>query len=73
MSRLPGVSGKVCIKALEKAGFRLVRVEGSHHYMRRDSPFCQVSVPLHRTLKKGTLHGIIKTEGLSIEEFIKLL
>ena len=73
MSRLPGVSGKVCIKALEKAGFRLVRVEGSHHYMRRDSPFCQVSVPLHRTLKKGTLHGIIKTAGLSIEEFIKLL
>lgn len=73
MSRLPAVSGKQCIRTLEHAGFRLVRVEGSHHYMRRNTPFCQVSVPLHRSLKKGTLHGIIKAGGLSVDDLLKLL
>ncbi|OGQ51588.1 MAG: hypothetical protein A3J24_00915 [Deltaproteobacteria bacterium RIFCSPLOWO2_02_FULL_53_8] len=73
MTKLPDVSGKQCIKALERAGFKLVRIEGSHHYMRRSLPFCQVSVPLHRSLKKGLLHAILKSAGLSIDDFIKLL
>ncbi|MBI5599635.1 MAG: type II toxin-antitoxin system HicA family toxin [Deltaproteobacteria bacterium] len=73
MTRLPGVSGKQCIRALERAGFKLVRTEGSHHYMRRVLPFCQVSVPLHRSLKKGLLHGILRSAGLSVEDFLKLL
>lgn len=73
MSRPPDVSGKQCLRALERAGFKLVRIEGSHHYMRRTLPFCQVSVPLHRSLKKGTLHSILKAAGLSVDEFLKLL
>lgn len=73
MSKLPDVSGKECIRALERAGFKLVRIQGSHHYMRRVLSFCQIAVPLHRSLKKGLLHGILRSAGLSIEDFLKLL
>jgi hypothetical protein len=41
--------------------------------MRRDDPFAQISVPDHKTLKKGTLHKIIRQAGLTVEEFIELL
>ena len=36
MSRLPVISGRDCVKALEKTGFHLKRQEGSHLILRRD-------------------------------------
>jgi len=33
MSNFPAVSGRYVIRALEKLGFRLDRIEGSHHAM----------------------------------------
>jgi predicted RNA binding protein YcfA (HicA-like mRNA interferase family) len=73
MSKLPRVSGKGCVKALTKAGFRFIRQKGSHIVMRRDDPFAQLVVPEHIELDRGTLRAIIKQSGLSVEEFIKLL
>ena len=73
MSKLPSISGKACIKALEKLGFYQKRQEGSHIIMRRDEPFLQVVVPNHPEIAKGTLRAIIRDLGLSIEEFVSLL
>ncbi len=73
MSRLPQVSARECIKALEKAGFYVARQRGSHIILRRDDPFARVSVPNHRVIKVGTLRGIIHDAGLSVEEFLELL
>ncbi len=38
-----------------------------------DKGTIKVTVPLHPSLKKGTLRIILKQAGLSVEEFIKLL
>ncbi len=73
MSKLPGISGKDCVKALEKAGFYFKRQEGSHIILRRNDPFAQVVVPNHKELDKGTLRSIIRMSSLSVDEFIKLL
>lgn len=73
MTKLPVISGRDCVKALERAGFFLKRQEGSHIILRRDSPFAQVVVPDHRELDRGTLRGIIRQAGLSVEEFAGLL
>lgn len=73
MSKLPVISGKECISALEKFGFYIKRQEGSHIVMRKDNPFCQLVVPNHKTLDRGTLRAIIRQADLSIEEFIKVL
>jgi predicted RNA binding protein YcfA (HicA-like mRNA interferase family) len=45
----------------------------SHFILRRDDPFCQVVVPGHRVLDRGTLRGILRQAGLSVDEFVKLL
>ena len=73
MSKLPGVSGRECARALGKAGFRLRRQEGSHMVLRRDQPFAQVVGPDHKELDRGTLRAILRGAGLAAEEFIALL
>ena len=73
MSKLPRISGRKCVKALQKAGFLLKRQEGSHLILRRNDPFAQVVVPNHKELDRGTLRAIIRQAGLSVDEFIKFL
>ncbi len=74
MAKLPQISGKQCVKALEKAGFYFVRRSGGNHiYLRRDDPFAQVAVPDHRVLGPGILRAIIRDAGMTVEEFIALL
>jgi predicted RNA binding protein YcfA (HicA-like mRNA interferase family) len=73
MSKLPSISGKNCVKALQKVGFYLKRRESSHVILRRDNPFAQVVVPDHSELAKGTLRAILREVDLSVEEFIRLL
>ena len=52
MSRLPRISGRDCVKVLDKVGFYLKRQHGSHLILRRDNPFAQVVagflVPIYR-------------------------
>jgi predicted RNA binding protein YcfA (HicA-like mRNA interferase family) len=73
VSKLPSISGKECIKVLEKIGFYQKRQESSHIVMRRDEPFTQVVVPNHSEIAKGTLRAIIRDIELSVEEFVSLL
>ncbi|MFO7997168.1 MAG: type II toxin-antitoxin system HicA family toxin [Dehalococcoidia bacterium] len=54
MSKLPVLSGEKCINALANAGFYFKRQEGSHVTLRRDQPFPQVVVPLHKELDRDT-------------------
>jgi predicted RNA binding protein YcfA (HicA-like mRNA interferase family) len=74
--RLTGVNGRAVLRALERAGFRVERVSGSHHVLRRPGvPGSKVIVPLHgaHDLPPGTLRNIINQAGLTIEEFTALL
>ena len=71
MPSLPRISGADCVRALERLGFVRVRQRGSHVLMRRNDRGCVV--PLHREPNTGTLHGILKQAGISLEEFLKAL
>ncbi|MDR7523358.1 MAG: type II toxin-antitoxin system HicA family toxin [Armatimonadota bacterium] len=73
MNRLPRISGRDCVRALERAGFFRRRQTGSHIVMRRDDPFAQVVVPDHSELDRGTLRAILRHAGLSVEELLRLL
>jgi len=76
MARLPRVSGKDTVRALELAGFELVRVRGSHHMMRRPGQAgSKVIVPVHgsRTIAPGTLRDVLDKAGLSVDAFVDLL
>jgi len=73
MSNLPRISSKTCIKALQKAGFSVIRQRGSHISLVKDEPFAQTVVPNHKELDRGTLRAIIKQAGLTVQEFVDLL
>jgi predicted RNA binding protein YcfA (HicA-like mRNA interferase family) len=68
MPKLPRVSGSEAIRALERLGFIRVRQRGSHVFMRKGQASCVV--PEHAELKVGTLAGVLRQAGLSIEEFV---
>jgi predicted RNA binding protein YcfA (HicA-like mRNA interferase family) len=73
MSRLPVISGAVCIKVLGKIGFIIDRQRGSHVILVREDPRMTVCVPDHQELDRGTLRAIIRQVGLSVNEFVDLL
>lgn len=73
MSGLPVVSGQECVKALQKTGFILKRQKGSHLILRRDDPHCQITVPNHKVLDRGTLRSILRSADISTEKFVELL
>jgi len=61
------------VRAVERIGFRVIRQVGSHIVLRRDEPFCQVVIPDHKTLDRGTLRSILRTVGLTADRFRELL
>lgn len=71
---LPAVPGVKVVRALERAGFTVVRISGSHHVMRHPDGLTVV-VPVHagRDMAKGTLRNILAIIGMDAEEFRKLL
>lgn len=71
MAKLPVLSGKELIKALERDGFQIVRQKGSHVSLYKGE--FRTVVPLHSDLSKGTLLGILKQCGLTKEKLIQLL
>ena len=73
MSKLPRISGRECVRALEKAGFFIRRQEGSHIILRRNEPFAQLVVPDHKELDRGTLRAIIRQSGLTVEAVVSFL
>ncbi|MGQ0673710.1 MAG: type II toxin-antitoxin system HicA family toxin [Hyphomicrobium sp.] len=76
MTRLPAVTGQQVVSALERHGFVMVRVTGSHHRLvHPERPGSPVTVSVHagKTLKRGTLRNIFKQSGLSVDEFMARL
>jgi predicted RNA binding protein YcfA (HicA-like mRNA interferase family) len=73
MSKLPVISGAVCIKVLTKMDFVIDRQRGSHVILVREDPRMTVCVPDHQELDRGTLRAIIRQVGLSVDEFVDLL
>ena len=69
MPKLPRPTGKEMVRFLEQQGFSLIRIQGSHHILVRN--VLRTNVPVHgtRTLKIGTLRGILRDIDMTAEEF----
>jgi predicted RNA binding protein YcfA (HicA-like mRNA interferase family) len=70
MPRIPGVNHLDAVRALEKAGFQVIR-QGKHIVM--TDGVRQVTIPRHNPIKSFTMGGIVHDAGLTIEEFRRLL
>lgn len=74
MSKLRPVPAERVIKALQKAGFEVVRRRGSHVFLRHADGRATV-IPVHRgeDLGRGLLRKIMHDVELTREEFLELL
>lgn len=69
MPKLPSLTSREVIKILEKKGFTLDRVKGSHRIYYHPETKKRVVVPFHkRDLPKGTLLEILRQAGINREE-----
>ena len=77
MSRVPRITGKELVRALLRDGFEVARQRGSHVQMRKfvDGEKITFPVPVHagKTIKIGTLKGILRKARISEERLIELL
>ncbi len=74
MPKLPAISGIKVVKTLSKIGYEVDHQTGSHIILRqREYPHRRLTIPNHKEIAKGTLRGIIKQSGLTVENFMELL
>jgi predicted RNA binding protein YcfA (HicA-like mRNA interferase family) len=69
------LSYKRVVRALERAGFQVVRQRGSHIRMekRLGERRIVIIVPAHTPIKRSTLAHILKDAQLSLEQFLDLI
>ncbi len=74
MTKLPRVTGRQAIAALGKAGFAVVRVRGSHHFLKHSDGRCTV-VPVHsgEDMGPGLINKILRDSEITKKEFVALL
>ena len=67
---MKSVSGKRLCKIVEKKGWTLKRIKGSHHIYDKEGVVQILSVPVHKNqaLKIGTLKALMKVAGLSEDD-----
>lgn len=70
MGKIPGINHLAAIRALEKAGFRIVR-QGKHLVMSDGTRI--LTIPRHNPINAFTMGGIVRDAGLTIEQFRELL
>ena len=70
---MKSVSGKDFTKILEKHGWELARINGSHHIYTKKGNIERISVPVHgnRDLKIGLLKHFMKVSGLEESDLAK--
>lgn len=69
------ISGKEIVKVLEREGYSIYRVHGSHHILKHTDGR-KITIPVHKNddLPKGLLSKIIKEDlKMTFEEFEKLM
>ncbi|MGD0398206.1 MAG: type II toxin-antitoxin system HicA family toxin [Syntrophobacteraceae bacterium] len=74
MTRLTAPAGRTLIAALSKAGFEVIRIRASHHYIRHPDGRSTV-IPVHagETIGPGLMVKILKDCELSREDLQRLL
>jgi len=64
---MKALSGRELARLVERNGWKLLRISGSHHIYGRPGSVVRLSIPIHgnKPLKTGLLAHLLKSAGLS--------
>ena len=69
MPRIPQLTPRQLLHVLEKKGFQIDHVTGSHYILYHPITKARVTIAYHaKVLPKGTIHSILKSAGLTIQD-----
>jgi predicted RNA binding protein YcfA (HicA-like mRNA interferase family) len=74
--KLRQLRGSDAVRALERGGFVVTRIKGSHHILVYPADRSRrATVPVHagQSLKPGTMRSILAQAKLTEDEFVQLL
>ena len=69
MPALPTLSGKEVVQIFKSFGWIVSRQKASHIVMTKEGEIATLSVPNHKEIAKGTLRSLIRSAGLTVDEF----
>jgi predicted RNA binding protein YcfA (HicA-like mRNA interferase family) len=69
-SKLPVLSGREVVRILGTFGWQQVRQSASHMILTRPGDIVTLSVPDHKEVARGTLRSLIRSAGLTVEQFV---
>ena len=72
MTSVPEMPHLRIVRALERAGFRVIR-QGKHISMHSEERNVMAVIPRHNPVKRNTLARILREIGMPIQEFRELL
>lgn len=74
MPKAPRLRGRELIGALHSAGFRVIRIKGSHHFLQHSDGRCTV-VPVHsgEVIGPGLLNKILKDVEFEVDDLLQHL
>jgi predicted RNA binding protein YcfA (HicA-like mRNA interferase family) len=74
MPPVPAVRGDKLVKALQRAGFEVIRIRGSHHRLRHPDGR-STTIPVHpsQDVPKGTLRAVLRDTDLTVDDLLKYL
>ena len=73
MPKLPSVNASDVVRAFTLLGWTVARQRGSHIIMVRENHAATLSIPDHNPVARGTLRSLIRSAGLTIDEFVAAL
>jgi predicted RNA binding protein YcfA (HicA-like mRNA interferase family) len=75
MTKVPSLNYEVIVRALQRAGWVVVRQRGSHIRLHKhlSNETLKLTIPAHRPIKRSTLSHILKQARLDVEELLGLL
>lgn len=69
MPPLPSLSGQEVVRIFKRFGWNVARQRSSHIIMTKEGEMATLSVPDHKEVAKGTLRSLIRSAGLTVDEF----
>ena len=75
MPKMPRVSGREAVGALNRLGFFVDRQRGSHAVLKRATALGERGcvIPMHREIAAGALRSALKLAGVELDEFVEAL
>jgi predicted RNA binding protein YcfA (HicA-like mRNA interferase family) len=67
---MKSVSGRELARLVERHGWQLLRINGSHHIYGKAGSIVRLSIPIHgnKALKTGLLRHLLKAGGIDESE-----